>query len=135
MKPASRASSIGCTVLVTPTLIWLGWHPKWGKLGQSTAFNLHKRLRTYRCDVWRFMTDKDVPFTNNLAEQALRKAKVKQKISGGFRTEHGASTLFTIRSYLATMHQQQVNVLDCLARTFKGQPTQLCFAWLGDLSS
>ena len=41
---------------------------KQGKLGQSTAFNLLKRLRTYRCDVWRFMTHRDVPFTNNLAE-------------------------------------------------------------------
>ena len=38
-----------------------------GWLGQSVAFNLLKRLRTYHCDVWRFMTDKDVPFTNNLA--------------------------------------------------------------------
>ena len=101
---------------------------KRGRLGHSTAFNLLKRLRTYRSDVWRFMTDRDVPFTNNLAEQALRMSKVKQKISGGFRTAHGASTFFTVRSYLATMHKQQANILDCLASTFKGQPTQPCFA-------
>ena len=101
---------------------------KRGKLGQSTAFNLLKRLRTYRGDVWRFMTDKDVPFTNNLAEQALRMSKVKQKISGGFRTTHGASTFFTIRSYLATMHKQQANILDCLVSTFNGKPTQPCLA-------
>ena len=101
---------------------------KRGKLAQSTAFNLLKRLRTYRSDVWRFMTDRDVPFTNNLAEQALRMSKVKQKISGGFRTEHGASTFFTIRSYLATMHKQKANILDCLVSTFNGQPTQPCLA-------
>jgi transposase len=101
---------------------------KRGKLGQSTAFNLLKRLRTYRRDVWRFITDRDVPFTNNLAEQALRMSKVKQKISGGFRTAHGASTFFTIRSYLATMHKQKANILDCLVSTFNGQPTQPCLA-------
>ena len=45
------------------------------------------------------MTDKDVPFTNNLAEQALRMSK-------------GASTFFTIRSYLATMRMQKSNMTD-----------------------
>ena len=101
---------------------------KRGKLGQSTAFNLLKRLRTYRCDVWRFMTHRDVPFTNNLAEQALRMSKVKQKISGGFRTAHGATTFFAIRSYLATMHKQQANILDCLVSVFEAQPIQPCLA-------
>lgn len=53
-----------------------------GRLKQSKAANLLKRLREYRLDVWRFASDTDVPFTNNLAEQALRMSKVKQKISG-----------------------------------------------------
>ena len=56
---------------------------KRGRLEQSKALNLLTRLRKYRDDVWRFAYKKDVPFTNNLAEQALRIAKVKQKISGG----------------------------------------------------
>ncbi len=64
------------------------------------------------------MSDKGVPFTNNLAEQALRMAKVKQKISGCFRTEHGADTFFTIRSYLATMNKHKVNLFDCLVSVF-----------------
>lgn len=83
-----------------------------------------KRLREHRADVWRFMTDKDVPFTNNLAEQALRMSKVKQKISGGFRTVHGADTFLTIRSYLATMQKQGACLFDCLASAFVGQPIQ-----------
>lgn len=70
------------------------------------------------------MTDKDVPFTNNLAEQALRMSKVKQKISGGFRTVHGADTFLTIRSYLATMQKQGACLFDCLASAFVGQPIQ-----------
>jgi len=97
-----------------------------GKLKQSKATNLLKRLREHRQEVWRFMREDGVPFTNNLAEQALRMAKVKQKISGCFRTQHGADTFFTIRSYLATMHKQKANLFDCLNSVFNGQAIQPC---------
>ncbi len=99
-----------------------------GRLKQSKAVNLLKRLRDYRQDVWRFMSEDGVPFTNNLAEQALRMAKVKQKISGCFRTVHGADTFFTIRSYLATMHKQKANLFDCLISVFNRQTIQPSFA-------
>ena len=98
-----------------------------GRLRQSKAANLLKRLRDYRQDVWRFMREDGVPFTNNLAEQALRMSKVKQKISGCFRTEHGADTFFTIRSYLATMHKQKGNLFECLISVFNRQTIQPCF--------
>lgn len=90
--------------------------------------NLLKRLREYRLDVWRFASDTDVPFTNNLAEQALRMSKVKQKISGCFRTGHGADTFFTIRSYLATMTKQKNNLFECLVSMFNRQIIQPNFA-------
>ena len=99
-----------------------------GRTKQSKAFNLLRRLRDYRTEVWRFMTDPGVPFTNNLAEQALRMAKVKQKISGCFRTGHGADTFFTIRSYLATMHKQKHNLLACLVSVFERQTIEPCLA-------
>lgn len=99
-----------------------------GRHKQSKAYNLLKRLRVYRADVWRFMTDKDVPFTNNLAEQALRMSKVRQKVSGCFRSEHGPQTFFTIRSYLATMHKQGACLFECLISTFNGQPIQPCLS-------
>jgi len=95
---------------------------KRGRLKQSKAFNLLMRLRHYQDDVWRFMTDVGVPFTNNLAEQALRMAKVRQKVSGCFRTAEGAKTFFTIRSYLATMRKQKASLFDCLVSVFEGQP-------------
>lgn len=98
-----------------------------GRIRQSKAANLLRRLREHRQEVWRFMTDVDVPFTNNLAEQALRMAKVKQKISGCFRTEHGAATFFTIRSYLATMSKQKNNLFECLISVFNRQTIQPCF--------
>ncbi len=95
-----------------------------GRRKHSKAANLLKRLRQYKQDVWRFMTHPGVPFTNNLAEQALRMSKIKQRVSGCFRSEVGADAFFTIRSYLATMHKQKQCLFDCLISVFEGRPMQ-----------
>ena len=97
---------------------------KRGRTKQSKPTNLLKRLREFDDDVWRFMSQAQVPFTNNLAEQAVRMPKVKQKISGGFRTVEGADIYCQIRSYLATMHKQEANLFDALTQTFRGAPPQ-----------
>lgn len=101
--------------------------PSTGKRGrpkQSKATNLIGRLRDYREDVWRFMTQPDVPFTNNLAEQTVRMPKVKQKVSGCFRTFKGAQTYCVIRSYCATMQKQGANVFESLVAAFSGTTPQ-----------
>ena len=63
-------------------------------------------MRDHADDVLRFTIDSNVPFSNNLAEQAIRMPKVKQKVSGYFRTPEGAHAFCTIRSYLATIQKQ-----------------------------
>jgi transposase len=100
---------------------------KQGRPKQSKATNLIGRLRDYKDDVWRFMTQPDVPFTNNLAEQAVRMPKVKQKVSGCFRTLSGAQAYCVIRSYCATMHKQGANIFESLVAAFKGATPQPCF--------
>ena len=100
---------------------------KRGRPKQSKATNLIGRLRGYSDDVWRFMTQANVPFTNNLAEQAVRMPKVKQKVSGCFRTLQGAQTYCVIRSYCATMHKQGANIFESLVAAFKGAPPQPSF--------
>ena len=64
----------------------------------------------------RFLVDFDVPFTNNLAEQALRMMKVKMKISGAFRTFKAAQTFAALRSVIATARKQGWNILQTLTR-------------------
>ena len=101
---------------------------KRGRPKQSKATNLIGRLHDYSDDVWRFMTQPNVPFTNNLAEQAVRMPKVKQKMSGCFRTQQGAKNYCVIRSYCATMHKQGANIFESLAAAFNGAPPQPSFA-------
>ena len=79
-------------------------------------------MREHADAVLRFVTDLRVPFTNNLAERAIRMPKVKQKISGGWRTFEGAQTFCIIRSYLDTMHKQGHNMFEVLRLTFIGRP-------------
>jgi transposase len=101
---------------------------KRGRTRQSKAVNLLHRLRTYADDVLRFMTDPGVPFTNNLAEQAVRMPKVKQKVSGCFRTPTGAQSFCIIRSYLDTLRKQGANLFHALTLTFQGHVPQPRFA-------
>ncbi|MEY2336529.1 IS66 family transposase [Acidithiobacillus ferrianus] len=91
---------------------------------QSYPTNLLRRLREHTGDVLRFLSDQEVPFTNNLTEQAVRMPKVKQKISGRFRTFDGAAAFCTIRSYLETLRKQGVDLMHALVQSFQGKTLQ-----------
>ena len=91
---------------------------KRGRAKQSSAYNLLRRLFEREREVLRFMHDLSVPFTNNLAERAVRMPKVKQRISGCFRTLVGAENFCTIRSYLDTARKQGFGMLHALQATF-----------------
>lgn len=80
------------------------------------------RLDKQREQVMRFLTDLRVPFHNNQAERDLRMLKLQQKISGCWRSEDGAKTFCTIRSYISTARKQGQNVIDVLRLAFQGSP-------------
>ena len=85
-----------------------------GRKQRRPGHNLALRLRDRPADVLRFLTDFAVPFTNNLAEQALRMMKLRMKISGCFRTEQGARDFATLRSVLSTAGQQGRHAIEAL---------------------
>jgi transposase len=92
------------------------------RVRQSPAHNLVKRLSENRDAVLRFLTDLRVPFDNNQAERDVRMPKLKQKVSGCFRSHQGIAHFADIRSYLSTLRKQSTDIFKSLVLTFQGSP-------------
>jgi transposase len=96
-----------------------------GKRGppkKSDALNLLIRLHEHRDLILRFLQDFAVPFDNTQAESDLRMMKLRQKISGCFRTQEGVAVFCDLRSYLSTMQKQGVHLLTALRSAMIGSP-------------
>lgn len=97
-----------------PALISIARKRK-GRVPRRTGHNLLCRLHGRKLDVLRFLSDPTVPFTNNLAERDGRMMKLRQKISGGFRSFEGAEDFAVIRSVFSTARKQGWDILQALA--------------------
>lgn len=81
-----------------------------------------KRLKKYRDHLLVFLYQYDVPPDNNGSERAIRNIKVKQKISGQFRSFRGAQNFVTLRSVVDTLIKQSLDILPHLNLIAKLNP-------------
>ena len=95
---------------------------KRGKVKKSPQQNFIENMLTLKEAVLRFMSDFRVPFTNNLAESDLRMFKVKGKVSGTFRSRHGAECFARTRGYISTVRKNGANVFQEVRNALLGKP-------------
>ena len=95
------------------------------KDNNSEDMKLLRRLKEYKREHLRFLSDFQVPFDNNLAERDLRMIKSKTKVSGCFRGNEGGTVFANIKSYTSTLRKNARNIFNGLKDAFLGLP----FSW------
>lgn len=103
-----------------PPLIFFKANGQTSRPKRSKGRNLLDRLILHQAAVLAFAFTPGVPFTNNQAERDLRPVKVKQRVSGCFRTESGAGVYARISGFVSTMRKNGRNVVDELASVLSG---------------
>jgi len=92
-----------------------------GRRKNSKSRNLLLRLKKSKEEVLSFILNPRIPFTNNLAERDLRPLKVQQKVSGTFRSQHGAVAYCRITGYLSTLRKNGRDLFEALKLLVKGE--------------
>ena len=95
---------------------------KTGKPVKSDALRLLRKLEKYDVETLSFMYDFNIPFDNNLAERDIRMVKLRQKISGCFRSDGGGSLFCRIRGYISTCNKNGQDIMESLKNAIKGDP-------------
>ena len=86
--------------------------PKRGPKKLGVGHNLATRLQQHRANILRFLTDTENPVSNNEAERDIRTARLRQKISGGFRSQKGAKDFAILRTVITTARKQGWDIIE-----------------------
>lgn len=102
---------------------------KRGRVGKGKFRCLLERFRDFKDDILRFARNWLVPFTNNTAERAIRWAKLKDKVSGCFRSKTGADQFAAVLSFVSTAAFHGLSSFDALLSVFSDAAFHAALAW------
>lgn len=88
----------------------------------AAGIKLQRMIKRTRRYLFVFVTNRDLPATNNGSERALRPCAVFRKITNGFRTQWGAELYADIRSIVETGRRRAISALDAIRLTLAGKP-------------
>lgn len=83
---------------------------------------LARAMRKCRHDLFVFVTRRDVPYTNNACERALRPSVIFRKVTGGFRSLWGARLYAAAASVIATGRLHRKSALQAISDLLKPPP-------------
>ena len=92
---------------------------------------LRKRMLANRANLFVFMTNRDVPYTNNISERHLRPSVIFRKVTNGFRCEWGAETYAAFRSVVCTAKANGASVLDTVRFVLSAKRPEEHLVWAG----
>lgn len=95
---------------------------KRGRKKKGKILALVERLREYKASVCLFIKNFAVPLDNNQAERDIRMIKIKTKVSGCFRSKHGAIDFLKIMSYVGTAKKRGINSYKAIKNVIAGNP-------------
>ena len=86
------------------------------------ARRLFRAMRRHRDDLFLFVTRRDVPYTNNACERALRPSVIFRKVTNCFRAEWGAKVYAAAATVMATGRLHRLTALQALRAALAGLP-------------
>jgi transposase len=83
---------------------------------------LQRIIKRFRQNLFVFVTNREVPPTNNGSEQALRPCVIFRKVTNCFRSEWGAKLYADVRSVFDTARRRGIPILRSIRLTLDDEP-------------
>ena len=99
---------------------------KRGRQKKGRARALVDRMKQHKSEIFRFLDDFDIPYSNNIAEQSFRMFSVRRSV-GIFRTYEGMKDFCTIWSYVSTARKHEISYHEAITRVFDGESVSVLF--------
>ena len=88
----------------------------------KAARRLFRAMTRDHADLFRFITRRDVPYTNNASERALRPSVIFRKVTNGFRSKWGADVYAAASTIIATGRLNSMTALQAMRAALDDKP-------------